>query len=380
MNILLASDANVERAGVCIFMFRWIQGILEMDKDIHVTAYFRKGIKDEHFADQYRAMGVELVLGELPQDQTSLSGTNRNKVRSDIRKILKSKPFEIIHINSSAVGFSTMILTEGLRAGVPKRILHSHGRNPGNGIKNAYLWAFKLINRTIATKWAGCSVDAGQYLFGRHAEESRKWVFIPNTIPADEYAFDEENRKRKRESLGIDEEVLLLGAAGMLTDLKNHQFLFPVVKTLNETGLKSKLIIFGDGEKREELTRYAKDLGLGKDIILYGTTDEIARWLSALDIYVMPSLSEGLPLSAVEAQANGLCCLLSDHIARDVDLCPDVYHLPIDQGADGWVETIKKQRKKSAAERRQGVQRIKDAGFDRESIREYISRLYEISV
>ena len=161
MNILLASDANVERAGVCIFMFRWIQEILKTDKDIHVTAYFRKGIKDEHFADQYRAMGVELVLGELPQDQTSLSGTNRNKVRSDIRKILADKPFEINHINSSAVGFASMVLTEGRRAGIPKRILHSHGRNPGNGIKNIYLWAFKLINRMIATKWAGCSKEYG---------------------------------------------------------------------------------------------------------------------------------------------------------------------------------------------------------------------------
>lgn len=378
MNILLVSDSNVERAGVCIFLFQWIQGIIDTKKDTHITVYFRKGIVDEDFADQYRKLGVDLVLGELPQNQTSLAMENRKKVRSDIRKILRKTHYDIVHINSSAVGFTTITLFEGIRANVPLLIVHSHGRNQNNGFKKSYLWILRYINKHIATKWAGCSIDAGEYLFGKHVENNKRWMFVPNTVSTELYCFNNFEREEKRKQLNIRDNELLLGATGGLNKGKNHQFLFPVIKDLINSGKDVKLVIFGDGELREELTKAAATLGIEKYVIIFGATKEVSKWLSAMDIYVMPSLTEGLPIGAVEAQANGLCCLLSDQIPRDVDICQDVYHLPIDQGPKPWTSIIANLSPKSTEDRKRGLTYVANAGFDRKNTVEYVRKLYDL--
>lgn len=378
MNILLATDANVERAGVCLFMLQWIENVRKLNKDFHICAYFRKGILDEGVAQQYRDNDVEIVLGELPQDQTSTSSSNRDKVRSDIRAILGKRKYDVLHVNSSAVGFTSLVLTEGVKFKVPVRISHSHGKNINSRIRRICLWPIKKYNKYLATKYAGCSVDAGEYLFGKGILKDSRWFFIPNTIDSGEYAYNTENRRKKRNELGLSDETILLGAVGMLTQIKNHQFMIEILKSLKEQRKDVKLLILGEGEERANLERQISVYGLNDYIILYGVTKDVAEWLSAFDIYLMTSLTEGLPISAVEAQANGLPCLLSDCIPADVDLAPDVYHLPISQGVEPWIECVKKLVPKTDWERAQGTQIIVDAGFDNSIAVEQIKKLYEI--
>ncbi len=378
MNILLATDANIERAGVCLFMLQWIKNTLKLDKDINICAYFRKGILDETIAQEYRENGVKLVLGELPQNQTSTSAKNRNKVRLDIRTILREKQYDVIHVNSSALGFSSIVLSEGIKAKVPIRISHSHGRNQNNWIKKCYLWLLKIYNKKSATKYASCSKNAGQYLFGRDITTNPKWLLVPNTIPAERFEFDTESRKVGRNELGISDDILLLGATGMLTRLKNHAFMIEIVKLLNNRGVKTKLLILGEGEERKNLEKLIDEKKMNNDVILYGVTNNVAKWLSAMDLYLMTSLSEGLPIGAIEAQANGLCCILSDRIPTDIDICPDVYHLSIDDGEEVWAEAITKARRKTVEDRKTGVEYIKNAGFDQSNTQLYIRQLYEI--
>lgn len=378
MNVLLASDANVERAGVCLFMLQWIENIKSLDKDIYVCAYFRKGIIDEAIADQYKELGVDLVLGELPQSQTSTSYSNRNRVKSDIRTILTKKKYDVIHVNSSALGFSSIVLTEGLKASVPIRISHSHGRNINSKVKNAYLWFLKRYNKMIATKYAGCSIDAGEYLFGKGIVKDSRWIFVPNTISAKKYQFSEEERIKRRNQLMIQDDVFLLGATGLLDKRKNHQFLIKIVKALRDQKCNFNLIVLGEGELREYLQRMIEEYELTDNVFLYGSSNEVSGWLSAMDAYLMPSLTEGLPIGAVEAQANGLSCILSDCVPPDVDICSDVYHLPINQGIDIWVKTILSIKKKTTNERKEGVKTITNAGFDKSHAALYIKKLYEI--
>ena len=120
---------------------------------------------------------------------------------------------------------------------------------------------------------------------------------------------------------------------------------------------------------------------LEHNIILYGKADNVAEWLSAMDIFLMPSLSEGLPLSAVEAQASGLPCLLSDHISDEVDISPYISHLPIDQGVDVWVEKIKEiyNSEKNTENRFFAANMVYTAGFDWSALKAEIIRLYGLS-
>ena len=142
---------------------------------------------------------------------------------------------------------------------------------------------------------------------------------------------------------------------------------------------KAKLIILGDGAERETLQEKSRELGLDDKVILYGSTDDVPGWLSAMDYYLMPSLSEGFPISAVEAQARGLVCLLSDRITKEVDITADVYHLPIDKGVREWTKAVLRIAPNSASERLKFAEIIKSKGFDEMSTPDYVRQLYGLS-
>ena len=376
MNILLATDANVERSGICLFMLNWVRGVRQIDKEGIIVAYFRKGILHKDIVLQYNNLGVKVVYGNLPQDASNVSSKNRKKIRSDVRGLLKKYDFDVLHVNSSAAGFSSLVLIEGKKAGVPIRISHSHGRNLDNGIKNVYLWYLKYLIKKNSTQYAGCSIDAGRYLFGDKGIKTDKWHFIPNTIDTKKFAFDCSSRVMFRDKLEIENNAILLGATGLLINRKNHIFLLPLVKNLKQKNIKVKLLILGEGEKRYELEEESKRLGIEDDVYLPGVSDEIPEWLSAMDFYVMPSLTEGLPIGAVEAQANGLYCLLSNKVPPDVDITPNVFHLPMNEGTDAWEKKICELMGGDENQRKNGVDLVKRAGFDSQSITLYIRTLY----
>ena len=378
MRILLATDANVERSGVCVFLLQWTKGLSLIDERPSVTIYFRKSVLDPSVVDEFIAYGINIVTGNLPENETALKLSNRKKVGNDIRRILSEETYDVVHVNSSSAGFSMSVLKEAKKANVPIRISHSHGKNINNGWKNIYLGLIKTINRKTATRLASCSFSAGKYLFGNRAMMSGKCIIVPNTIDANKYAFDEIKRIEKRREIGVSGETILIGATGMLVPVKNHAFLIDVVRVLKNRNQDIKLVIFGEGEKRSSLEAHIKELSLNEDVILYGVSDDIASWLSAFDYYVMPSFSEGLPLGAIEAQANGLPCLLSDNVPKDVDLSTNVVHLPISEGPECWADMINLQNVLPNKERRKGTEIVKNKGFDQGSIENYIRKLYAI--
>lgn len=378
MNILIATDSNIEKSGVCMFILQWVREIKRNYPDFEVVVYFRKTTIDKDIEEEYKSIGVNIIKGELPQNGTSVSLKNRAKVKKDISSILKEKKFDVIHVNSSAAGFTSIVLFAGKKFNVPIRISHSHGRNLGNGMKNIYLWFVKKYNVCLATSYAGCSKDAGEYLFGKKIVRSAKWNFIPNTVDTKKFAFNSLVRKEYREKLHLSEEEVLIGATGALTERKNHIFLLDLVSKLKKQNKKIKLLILGEGDRRSCLEDYISANNLGDDVFLPGSSNEIPQWLSAMDVYAMPSLTEGLPIGAVEAQANGLYCILSDKIPNDVDLSDDIIHLPIDGEFDLWINEIKKYKIKNETERLKGCDIINKKGFGLSDTKKYIKLLYNI--
>jgi len=376
VNLLLATDASVERSGVCLFILNWVREIRKYDSDSFITIYFRKSIIDNDIFNQYKELNVDVILGGISLNGTNFSSQNRKKIFSDIQNVIRNNNIDIVHVNSSAIGFSSQVLKIAKKENVPIRISHSHGKHLGNGIKNLYLWYLKRCICRDANVYAGCSLEAGKYLFGNQVNNSDKWHFIPNTIDVHKYGFDPDIRDEYRQKLSLKEDDILLGATGMLTKIKNHAFLLPLIYELNKTtGLNYKLVVFGEGEERKRINEIATELGITDSVVLYGVSSEISNWLSAMDVYVMPSLTEGLPIGAVEAQANGLTCILSDCISNDIDIA-DVIHIPIDKGIKPWMDTLAGFKRKNAEQRLAGARKVIDAGFDISSTRDYILKLY----
>lgn len=377
MNVLMCCDSNVERAGVCLFILQWVRGIREAYHTGTITIYFRKSVLNTELIEEFRNLKADVITGDLPENETSASHRNRKKVRQDIRSILAKEHYDVIHVNSSAAGFSCIVLSEAYKHRVPVRISHSHGRNSVSAIKRMYLAFLKKALKRYATRYAACSLDAGLYMFGSSGINSRKWIFVPNTIDVNRFAFNEQLRDARRKLLGVDDDDLVIGATGQLIPLKNHTFLIDVVNELIKRDIKAKLVIFGEGDQRSLLMEKIKKLDLKNDVFLMGISDEIPQWLSAMDIYAMPSFSEGLPLGAIEAQANGLYCLLSNCVPKDVDLTKDVYHLPIGEHVSEWVDIITGFPRKTNEQRKMGGIEVAKAGFDSSKTSDYVRKLYE---
>ncbi len=362
-----------------MFMLQWINGINKAYKQCRIFAYFRKSILSKEIESKYINAGVAVITGNIPENGSSISLKNRKKVRADIKSILDNNRIDVVHINSSAMGFNSIILFEASKHGIPVRITHSHGKNINNGLKKLYLPLLRLYIKSTATKYAGCSMDAGKYMFGEKGICSVKWNFIPNTIDAKRYSYNEVYREEYRKRLGIGNDTKLIGATGQLISIKNHSFLLDVLSELKRYNEKVKLIVLGEGELRGFLEEKINKLGLVDDVYLLGVSNEIPQWLSAMDYYVMPSLTEGLPLGAIEAQASGLYCLLSQNVPNDVDLSSDVFHISINDGARPWMDLISKLPQKQADQRINGESIVNAAGFDISKTSEYVKKLYSIT-
>ena len=376
MNILLATNTDLDRGGISMFMLQWIRGIREVDEKCTIAAYFRAKIEDKAAEEEYRSYGVKIYTGNIPGSVNLKNPKANKKVRGDIERILRDEKIDIVHINSRFFAFHVLLLSVAKKAGISIRVSHFHGSLVEPFFDRIVHSFLRLRIRSLATVYAGCSKEKAVYLFGEKGIQSDKWRLIPNTIQTERFRFNEVERKTKRETIGITEDEILLGAVGRVEKEKNHIFLIGVLKKLLRSMPNAKLIILGDGSEREKLQEKSRELGLSDKVILYGSTDDVAGWLSAMDYYLMPSLSEGFPISAVEAQASGLVCLLSERITKEVDLTKNVYHLSIDNGTGAWLKKIEAVPPVSISDRLHAADLIKNAGFDVNNTAEYVRSLY----
>ena len=148
-----------------------------------------------------------------------------------------------------------------------------------------------------------------------------------------------------RQDLGIAEDTFVLGHIGRFTVPKNHQFLMELFAEYHEENPNSKLLLVGDGELFETVQQQCTQLGISDSVIMVGSKTNTEDYYQVMDVFVFPSLWEGLPVSVVEAQANGLHCLLSDVITHDVDLTDQVKYLALANKKVWLCEVANLQRK-----------------------------------
>ena len=197
---------------------------------------------------------------------------------------------------------------------------------------------------------------------------------IPNGIDAARFAFNARDRVEIRALYGIPENAFVIGHVGRFCQEKNQEFLIGLLKTI-PAEMEGRLLLLGDGFLRDEIEKRASELGLRERVVFAGLQTETWKYYSAMDAFCMPSIHEGLPVSAVEAQASGLPLVLSENVSRDTDLGGVEAFLPINEGPDAWVKTLINCRK-DADKRALGVKLVADAGFDIDVAAEELQNFY----
>lgn len=258
-------------------------------------------------------------------------------------KVLKSffnqhSYYKIVHSHMDKM--SGLVLREAKKANVAVRIAHSHNTSSEGGISTKL---YKSISGSYingnATHLFACSKEAGKWLFG---DQLQNTTILKNGIEPLKFQYSESIRNSLREELDLSKDTLVIGHVGRFNHQKNHVFLIDIFSNLKEKHPNSFLLLVGDGILKSEIKRKVDSLGLSDSVIFLGIRDDIHKLLHAFDVFVFPSLHEGLPVTLVEAQGAGLPCVISDNITSEVDMGLGlIQHLPFND-KNQWVENILK--------------------------------------
>ena len=259
--------------------------------------------------DEINALGGRVIL--VPPYQKVF------KYQKELIRIFKENKYKIVHSHINTL--SVFPLRAAKKAGVPVRIAHSHSTTNKKELKkNILKQLLRPLSKKYATDFMCCSEYAGRWLFGNKLYNQGKVYLLNNAIDIDKFAFNEEIRKKKRAELGISEDTFVIGHVGRFVEQKNHDFLIDIFKSIYEQKKNSTLILVGEGPLFDEIKKKVYSLNLESRVLFLGQRNDINELYQVMDVFVLPSLYEGLPVVGIEAQANGLPVVFCDNITKEI--------------------------------------------------------------
>lgn len=224
--------------------------------------------------------------------------------------------YQIIHSHIDAMSYLPLLAAK--KANVPIRIAHSHSTGIDRDIKYPIKQFFRSQLGKVTTHSFSCGNKAGEFLF-----KGREFTVIPNAVDPITFQFNADTRRSKREELSISDRFVV-GHVGRMTYAKNHDFLFLLLKELLKNKPNALLLLVGTGEREKELKEKAVSLGIASSVLFLGNRNDLHELYQAMDVLVLPSHFEGIPLVGIEAQFSALPCLFSNGVPREVcfsELC-----------------------------------------------------------
>lgn len=275
--------------------------------------------------------------------------------------------YKAVHMHSSSKNF--MVLKMAKKYGISARIAHAHSTKfaSTNKLKTIIGNVFKRPLKKYATHYFACSKLAGEWLFGKADVK-----IIHNAVDYDKFKFNPERRQELRKKLGITEN-LVIGNVGRFTTPKNHGFLIDVFEAIHKKNDKAVLMLVGIGAKEQEIREKVQRLGLQDCVKFMGFCTNTNELMWCMDVFLMPSLYEGLPVVGVEAQCTGLPCFMSkDVITDEVKIAENVTFIELEKSAKEWAEIILN----SDLNRRDTYEELKNAGYLIEQTVDELERFY----
>ena len=277
-----------------------------------------------------------------------------------------------IHLGSSAA----IIIREAHRWNL-FTIAHSHNTNPPISVPELGFRFFSHATRKLADAFLACSEQAGIDRFGAAVVNSDRFSVLPNGIDVEAYRFDADTRHQIRYDLGLDDNAPVFGHVGRFAPEKNHSFLIEVFSQIVCKQPTAVLLLVGRGPLEDEIRHDVERRGLSRNVRFLGVRNDVSRLLMAMDVFLFPSRWEGLGISAIEAQASGLPCLLSDSLPKAAIISPATAMLSIRNDASDWARLAIDDIENSCLDRREdGVQLARDAGYDIAQVAKGLTGLY----
>lgn len=286
------------------------------------------------FEDEIHSLGGSVF--KVPP----LTKTNPFPYFKGLRLFFKNHPeYKIVHSHTSSK--SVFPLAFARFYGVPVRCSHSHSSSIERGINGLIRKALMPFLKIVATDYLSCGDQAAKWLYGNRAFQSGRVYVFKNVIEADKFRFNTETRNRYRDRYGFSDDTLVLGHTARFCAVKNHFFDIDILHVLRKKGLKAKLLLIGGGELEYAIKERAKEKGVEDDVVFVGVVSNVYDYEQAMDVFLLPSFYEGLPLSIIEAQVSGLPCITTEgKVSNESSVTDLVTYLSLDLGAEIWGEKI----------------------------------------
>lgn len=364
----------MSKGRVLYYLERWSSGGIEaFITNILISAHSSENapdadivahcVEESIFTEKLTAIGVRIF---------ELSGKLRAPKNARLfRRFLREHDYTAVHFNVFH-GLSLKFAQIARREGIDVRIVHSHGSGLGDGVGQKIKLLLSRLGVKLwlreATVLIACSEAAGKFLFGSHP-----FTVIPNGIEGERFAFSHEKRDRVRSALSLDGHVVF-GHIGRFSAEKNHVFLLRVFAEIKSILPEAKLLSVGEGDLFDEIRALTHEMRIDGDVIFTGAVSSPEDYLSAMDVFLLPSFSEGFGIAAIEAQASGLPALLSAGVPPSVAISENAVFLPLDSAKE-WAEKSV-ELSKTTPDRKDAYTKIGKHGFDVSDTAKKITSLY----
>lgn len=237
----------------------------------------------------------------------------------ELKKVLKEGKYQIVHSHINTL--SVFPLFAAFCSKVPVRIAHSHSTtNKKEWKRNVLKQTLKHFSKVFATHYFSCSELAGRYQFGSKTYDKGQVYLLNNAINIEQFRYKQSIRDQVRKELNIEQNTFIIGHAGRFVQTKNHLFLLEIYNEISKINQNTKLMLIGQGPLEVQIKAKAKQLNLEDKIIFLGQRTDINKLYQAMDIFILPSLYEGLGMTLIEAQVSGLKCIASNKVPKEAEI------------------------------------------------------------
>lgn len=305
------------------------------------------------YADEVRKLGGKIYV--LP----AFKGYNILKYIKAWKEFFAKHPeYDIIH---GHVRSTAAIYLKIARKYKYTTISHSHSISSGKGLRAVIKNIMQYPIRHISDYFIACSDEAGKWLFGKKICDSGRYIVLNNAINYEDYLYNEDVRVAKRKELDFGNK-LVIGHVGRFIKTKNHSFLIDIFEIIHKKNKEALLVLVGDGELRHVIERRVHDRELSDCVIFAGARSDVPQLLQAMDVFVLPSLFEGLGIVLIEAQASGLVSVVSSRIPKEAYISDLIIPVSLKESPAYWANSILQQNKSGTRRNMSDVMR--SSGFD----------------
>lgn len=315
---------------------------------------------------------IEKLGGKIYVVEGRRKGIIKNRKALDLFFSIHSY-YNSVHLHTNCLSYIEPLIY-AKKYKINNLIVHGHSTNiNGNPLHRIIHKANQLFLKNYSTKHVACSVEVAKWMFGNKVVDSNNYEIINNGIDIQKFKFNTSDRNRYRDEFELNNKIVV-GHVGRFMDVKNHKYIIEILNELRNIDSKVSLLLIGDGPLRLSIEKQVQGFGLEEYVYFLGKREDVNRILNAMDVFVFPSLYEGLPLTLVEAQASGLPCIVSDRISDEVILTERILKMPIEDSPIEWAKKIVEYS--AISERENKYEAIIDGGYDSGNALSKVLNLY----